>query len=274
DDLHRHAGDRTVTQDRGFALLALLIAIASASSLLLAALPLLDPAERCAGHETWSRLTRIRARAASAVRASASIPKTLDSLASIQPIGDTHSWRRDPYGAEDFAYTVTGTPETLTLSSAGPDRRRNTADDLMIALDAAVEQRARTRSRIRIIRAAFLRSAFMHDPGMSGADAAAMRTHVRDYATAQRSLAHSSGDAHDSLIVKRDTARSAILDMRATYMLPSPPSAISGPGGLLSALSLPDSLDADGFGNPLVANDAVGCVSTGADAIGGTDDDL
>lgn len=259
----------------GFALLALLIAITAASGVFVAGLPFLIRPQTDFAATAQARLERIRAAAQTALIENGSIPANLNALANATTVPADDRWRTDPFNFADFQYEVSGDPATLTVASVGLDRSAGTADDLSIELASEPDARTRTRNRLRTIRSKFNRSNYMYDAAMSPADRSSMLANALTYSTTQRAIdfAANTGD-RANLIAQRDAARNAILNLRTTYSLPPPPNTVSGPGGLLSALGLPDSLDADGHGTPLIANDAVGCTSAGADRTGGTNDDL
>jgi hypothetical protein len=60
----------------------------------------------------------------------------------------------------------------------------------------------------------------------------------------------------------------------ANPTMPPDPTSVTGAGGLLQTLGLPDSLGTDGFANALAVSPPTGVSSAGGDRIGSNDDDL
>ncbi len=262
--------------ERGFALLSLMIVISASSMLFIAAIQRFDAPWSSAAEDTESNLAIIREAAERAYWGNRTFPTSLDDLQTAAGLPTDGPWRIDPHGAsEELDYAVSGSPSTVTVRSRGVDGQLGTGDDVTMTVSSQGVGRMLTWNRMRILRAAFLRSAYMYSGAMTAGDAQAMRDAVRTWSNSQRGILHAANTTvRANLVSQRDTARTTILNLRTTYGLSAPPASMTGPGSLLSNLSLPDSLGTDGFGRALLVSDAVGFTSQGGDGTGGTDDDL
>jgi hypothetical protein len=265
-----------MTAPRGFASLALLLLLAAGTSILALALPGLVASTQ------QGRLGAAAARMRTAATTAREIyvrdgtfPNDLAQLAAAGLLDANGNWQVDPFGGRaPLDYRSSGAPATARVASRGPDARLGTADDLIETVGENAAARARMRARLRTLRAAVARSQFLYSPMMTAADRASMRSALRTWAKAQRSLLGADPAAKASLTANRDAAAATIAALRATYALPPWPARVTGAGGLLQALSLPDSLGSDGFGQAFVIDASVGVRSIGGDRTPGGDDDV
>ena len=101
-----------------------------------------------------------------------------------------------------------------------------------------------------------------------------MRLAMLDYAIAHRLFLTSDAATRDLLTAVMDTAAATVATIAARHGCPALPPAITGAGGLMEQLGLPDSMAIDGCGAGLIANATVGVDARGGDGTGGTDDDM
>ncbi|MHC5063308.1 MAG: hypothetical protein ACYTG5_04975 [Planctomycetota bacterium] len=260
----------------GFAMLALIIAVAAAGAAGLAIFgnKFSRPVEVEHLASVADRLSLTREAAQQVYQQSGSFPANLGALAIAIGLDSAGEWRLDPFGGgSDLDYQVSGVPANLVIRSRGPDGALGTGDDRSIQLSEQIPGRARTRGHLRLLRARFFNSSLMDDPGMAPVERMALRTHMSNYAIAQRQLLFAAPSDKPALIAARDLAAAQIQAIRSSHGLPPIPSSSTGPGGLCEALGIPDALGTDGFGSLLLTGE-VGFISAGGDRTGGTDDDL
>lgn len=233
-------GPRTDGAEGGFALLVLLLVLGAGSVAIVLAAQALVPtlADRAATAE--ARLAIAQDAVRTAYRRSGAFPPDLAALAAAAGLAVDGAWRVDPYGAaQDLDYAVTG---------------------------SAV--------RLRLIRAVLLRSPYRLAATMTAADVAAMRAAMRDHALARREWLTADAAARAALTARMASAAAAIANLATAHALPPLPPAVTGAGGLMNQLGLPDARAVDGRGRPLAGEPSLGVVAVGSDGIGGSDDDM
>lgn len=266
-------GHRAAGAERGFALLVLLAVLGAGSVAILLAAQALVPtlADRTAIAQ--ARLATAQDAVRTTYRRNGALPSDLDGLAAAAGLAVDGMWRVDPYGAaQDLDYAVTG--GAVRIRSRGPDGRLGTADDLRIDVAEETPLRARQRARLRLLRAVLLRSPYRLAPTMTSADAAAMRAAMRDCAVARREWLTADAAARTALTTRMATAAATIANLATAHALPPLPPAVTGAGGLMNQLGMPDAKAVDGRGRPLAGEPSLGVVAVGADGTGGTDDDM
>lgn len=257
----------------GFALLVLLavIGVGSVGILLAvqASLPALGGREAVASRNVTTAAHAARI----AYRRNGAFPSDLDALAVAAGMSVEGAWRRDPFGSGqelDYGIVATG----ARVRSRGLDGQLDTADDGEQIVATTTQLRGRQRLRLRMLRAVLLRSPYRHDDGMTPTDEQRMRLAMRDYATARRKWLTASAPERTALDTTMTDAEATVDALVSTYGMPALPVALTGAGGLMSELSMPDRRSADGRDVPLISNSVVGWVAIGADATGGTSDDM
>lgn len=266
-------GPRTDGAEGGFALLVLLLVLGAGSVAIVLAAQALVPtlADRAATAE--ARLAIAQDAVRTAYRRSGAFPPDLAALAAAAGLAVDGAWRVDPYGAaQDLDYAVTGS--AVRLRSRGPDGRLGTADDLRSDVAEETPLRDRQRARLRLIRAVLLRSPYRLAATMTAADVAAMRAAMRDHALARREWLTADAAARAALTARMASAAAAIANLATAHALPPLPPAVTGAGGLMNQLGLPDARAVDGRGRPLAGEPSLGVVAVGSDGIGGSDDDM
>lgn len=265
---------KSTTSD-GFALIALLLFIAAGTAVLAALAGQLHVSEGGRSTTCELRAQTVVAAAADHHRRYRSFPATIDSLATTPVLDPNGDWRFDPFGgAQQLTLGRNGQPVVLTVTSRGRDQRLGTADDLIASIDDHQPARQVTRARLRLLRAAYLRSPYMDGALMTPAERAAMRQAVRTYARAQRALLFADTAGKAVLTTQRDAAAATIAGLQSLHALPPPPANATGVGGLLEQLSLPDALGTDAWGGTLVVSRNVGFLCVGGDRLAGGDDDF
>lgn len=259
-------------RDGGFALLALLAVIGFGSIGVL----LVVRAVGSATADLPLRTERNLQTAAAAVRRSfldgGAFAATLDDAALAGGLDPTGSWRRDPWRGSDLEYRTDASGRRLR--SRGPDGRRNTADDAIVLVAAEPIVRRRQRGRLRLLRALLVRSPFCLTVTMTPAEHDAMRTALRDHAIARRRWLGADAATRVSLQATLDASEAAVTALRSTHALPLLPTQVTGAGGLLALLGVPDTRGIDGNGRALLADPVLGVLARGYDRLGGTDDDM
>ncbi|MBM4063470.1 MAG: hypothetical protein FJ265_20575 [Planctomycetes bacterium] len=257
----------------GFALLVLLALVGAGSlGVLLAVQAFLPPLADAAARAQHNVATAADAAQQAFVRAGA-FPADLDALAAASGLPPGGGWRNDPYGAaQDLDYGFAGAD--LRVRSRGPDRTFGTADD--VALLAVTEDlvRVRQRARLRLLRAVLLRSPYCSSPLMSAGDRASMRTALRDCAIAKRRWRTADAAERAASTAATTAAAATVAGLRAAYGLAILPAAVTGAGGLMEQLGMPDARATDGLGRPLLGDPVLGVLAAGSDRTGGTDDDM
>jgi type II secretory pathway pseudopilin PulG len=267
-----HARDLAANQ-RGFALLVLMAVIGAGSVGVLLAVQGLGSAFAERPQRTERNLEVVDGAMRTAFRANGSFPAAIDALATAAGLDANADWRIDPFfSPNDFDYrNVSGGKRAL---SRGPDGRLNTADDVAFVVDAEPLVRARQRGRLRLIRAALLRSQYRLAGTMTPTDVATMRTAMRDHAIAQRAWLTADAATRATLTTTLTTTEATIETMRVTHGMPVLPNRVTGGTGLMSRLGMPDTKAIDGNGRNMLVDTVLGARASGYDRTGGTDDDM
>lgn len=255
--------------ERGFALLFMMILIGAAGGVFLLAVDSFvtvgaDRAGRAAtamaelrraAHDMYLRTGAAPASAATAVAGGGLRPER----------------QFDPYGWNaDFGWSVTAT--AITIRSRGEDRVLGNADDPVMTLPLQEPGRASTRSRLRLLRAQLLRSPFRLAVGMSAADEADLRSWTGQYAQACRRWIDEPAN-QGALSATMTTLQAQIASLcTASGCLPLPAS-VTGVGGIMAGIGNVDARAFDGFRRGLQRDDAVGLKSVGADGAPGSPGD-
>jgi type II secretory pathway pseudopilin PulG len=264
---------RGASSEQGFALLVLLMVVGAGSiAIVLAAQAMLPNLAERAAH-TDERLAACDAAARAAFRRNGAFPTNMDSLATAAALEVDPKWRFDPWSpAVDFVYTRNAT--RARFRSVGPDRRRNTGDDVVVDVAIEPQLRVRQRPRLRLIRAVLLRSQYRFAPTMSPGELDAMRDAMRDQAVALRQWLTATADERTALTSRLSTSATTIANLVTAHGLTALPSSLTGASGLMSRLGMPDGRAVDGGGAALLRHLQLGVVARGADGRGGTDDDM
>jgi hypothetical protein len=205
---------------------------------------------------------------------SGAFPATL--AAALQVAGRTLARAGvDPFTSSSLDYRMVGlNPCRVVVRSTGPDRQLGTGDDIQKTVNEQVVGRARTYPRLRILRALYFRSP-LYASGLSAAAKTSLLGARRTYTRAQRELLYHNDAAHRALLSTAKADLTNLVDSVVALLLGGPTiSSITGPGGLLEQLGLPDSLGTDGFGNTLFYASTVGFMCAGGDRLAGNDDDF
>jgi hypothetical protein len=259
--------------ERGFALLAVLSIIAAGSLVLLAAVQRLVPPLAGRARLVDDRLAVCQEAVEIAYRRDGSFPANLTALATPAGLDANGVWRRDPSGfAVDFAYNRNGT--RVQLRSRGPDRRLNTADDVIETIPAERPLRTRQRGRLRLLRALLLVSPYRTSGSMTTADLAAMRTAMRDHAIATRRWLGADAATRTSLATTLTANATTITNLLLANVVTALPTGLTGAGGLLTAIGATDAAGVDGRGMPFYLHPTLGIAAAGNDRTQGTDDDM
>lgn len=201
-----------------------------------------------------------------------SFPNNLLELVTLSQSSEWELLAADPYGSlENIDVSVVG--DQLLVSSRGPDGQLGTLDDVVTGVHARTAGRARTRNRLRILRAVFSTSGYYDSAMVTPADRATLLQAMTDYTTKCRLLDYVSPLDQAQALIEIGAARVTIESITQAAGLPAVPASATGPGGLLESLGLPDSLGTDGYGHTWVT-DVVGINSPGRDGTGGTIDDF
>lgn len=258
--------------EAGFALLVLLGVIASGSLAIVLAVEVLVPFAD-AGARAESHVATAESAARDRFRRSGAFPASVDDLVTGANGPVLGPWRRDPWGgAADLDYGMVA--NTLRIRSRGADGQLDTGDDIVASVGTESLLRARQRARLRLIRAAFARSSYRWAATMTNAEAAAVVAAMRDYAIARRSYLTADAATRATLTTRMDDARTTVSTITAAHGCAPLPPAVTGAGGLMEGLGMPDSRAVDGGGVPLILDSTVGVVAVGADRTGGTADDM
>lgn len=264
---------RSDAPEGGFALLVLLVLVGAFGAVMAVAVNRLAPADSGAQERTIERLELVRARALHAWFATGAFPGGLDQLAAAAGLPADGAWRADPLApGEELDYRVV--QRDLRVRSRGPDRRLGTADDVVVLQPAQESGRARSRNRLRLLRAALLASPYRRSQAMTAAQHGAVRADARSIAVLRRRLVHADATARPAMQQAIADAAARIAATCAAAGCPTLPSRLTGGAGLLAGLGLPDGLGVDGFGRAMDVDAAIGFLSRGADGRRGTDDDF
>jgi hypothetical protein len=259
--------------ERGFALLAVLSIIAAGSLVLLAAVQRLVPPLAGRARLVDDRLAVCQEAVEIAYRRNGAFPANLTALATPAGLDANGVWRRDPSGfAVDFAYNRNGT--RVQLRSRGPDRRLNTADDVIETIPAERPLRTRQRGRLRMLRALLLVSPYRTSGTMTADDRTAMHDAMRDYAIARRRWLGADAATRAVLTTTMQGAATTISGLVASKGCAALPTALRGAGGLMTAIGSTDAAAVDGRGAALVRHTVLGIAAAGNDRTRGTDDDM
>lgn len=259
--------------ERGFALLALLLLVGVGGLVAIAAVEQVVAPDADQAVASAERLAETAGAARRAFRAAGAFPSRLDTLAAAAGMATDGPWRSDPFRpGRDLDYRVRS--RDVTVRSAGPDRRLNTADDVAFAVDDEPLVRLRQRARLRVLRAVFAASAYRTTWMMSSAENAAMRAAMRDYAAAKRAWLTTDAAGRVLLQQRLDDAEAAVDALVIAHGLRSLPARLTGGSGLLSVLGLSTARAVDGTGAALLLDPVVGFVARGSDRTRNTDDDM
>lgn len=266
--LNRPAASR----ESGFALLVMFGIIASASLGIVLAVqalaPLADNSRR-----VDRGLVFVEQAARDGFRQRGAFPPTLGGLAAASNGVTLARWRIDPWGsAQELDYGTVGT--SLRVRSRGVDGALGTGDDLQATVPVEGLVRVRQRARLRLIRAALARSPYRWSASMSPTDEADMLAALRDYATAKRQWLTADAATRSVLSSQMTAAANTVSTLAAAHSCTPLPPAVTGAGGLMEGLGMPDGKAVDGLGATLISDSTVGVLARGADATGGTDDDM
>ena len=97
---------------------------------------------------------------------------------------------------------------------------------------------------------------------------------VRDYAIARRQWLTADAATRATLTTRMSTAAATVSAIAGAHGCAPLPLAVTGAGGLMEGLGMPDGKAVDGLGAALLLDATVGVLARGSDATGGTDDDM
>ncbi len=259
--------------ERGFALLAVLSIVAAGSLVLLAAVERLVPPLAGRARLVETRLAVCQDALDFAYRRDGAFPADLTALAATAGLAVDGVWRLDPSGsAVDFSYTNGGAQ--AQLRSRGLDRLLGTVDDVVETMPSERPLRTRQRGRLRLLRALLLVSPFRTSGSMTVGDRAAMRTAMRDQAIAMRRWLGGDAAARAALSTTLTATATTISDLSLANACAVMPSALTGAGGLLTAIGSTDTAGYDGRGLLFYLHPTLGIAAAGNDTTQGTDDDM
>lgn len=260
--------------ERGIVLPLVAVVISAVAALVLVELAVaIPPPVHGRADDTEARLSAMRGTALELYRRDGALPRSLGEIMASDLGPSNLLGGSDPFGpGTDIAWQAAGAT-TGQLASTGPDARMGTSDDIDVTVDVRAAARARTRTRLRLLREQFLASVYVKTKTATPAQVSALRTAIEEAARLRRQAAGVDGRERRAAAAsaRREESKAATL-LRALGGPPLP-DAVEGPGGLLEAMGLPDTLRLDGFGRMLIVTPA-GIGSRGADAKEGTDDDL
>lgn len=257
----------------GFALLVMLALVGIGSVGVLLAVQTFLPPLSDVNARVEANLGVVESAAREAFERSGAFPADLAALATASGLPTDGGWRNDPWGAaQDLDYRLMASG--LRIRSRGVDRRLGTADDVQFDVPAEGLVRVRQRARLRLLRALLLRSPFRSAGTMSVGEQASMRTAMHDYAAARREWLTADTAARALLTTRMAAATVTINALVAAHACPALPVALTGAGGLMEQLAVPDTCGVDGLGRALLANAALGVIAAGNDRVGGTNDDM
>lgn len=261
-------------EEAGFALLVMFGVMAVASTALLLAVQRFQPPMARQRADADRSMATVLRTARESCRASGAFPANLTAVAAAGNGLVTGPYRVDPFGAGgDLVYRVTRS--TLTVRSRGPDRVSGNSDDITITAPIEPLARGRTRARLRLLRAVFLASTYRSTPAMLlGTDRATLLAAARDLARAKRSYLTADTATRAALTTAMASAAASIAAITSSYGLGALPTAVTGSGGLMQRLGLPDGKAVDGLGRAFRIDAGLGIVAIGADGRRGTNDDM
>lgn len=262
-----------VAEQEGFVLLVLLSIAGAGSVVLLLAVQAFLPSLRDRQVVAQQNLEVARQGVHNAYRQDGVLPSDLDSLELTGGLSSLGQWRRDPYGAgQELDYSAAS--GQARLSSRGVDGALGSADDLQVTIDEEPMLRQRQRLRLRMLRAVVTRSPYRNAASMSPAEEAQMAAAMREYARARRSWLTADAATRTTLNNQMASASATISSLVSTHALPALPPTLTGAGGLMSQLAMPDTRAVDGRGVALQLDSVLGMRAVGRDGTGGTDDDM
>jgi len=202
-----------------------------------------------------------------AFRGNGAFPNQLNGLASVTSGLTSTPWRADPWGAaQDLDYAVLATG--VRVRSRGVDRTLATADDTQVDVAAETLVRVRQRCKLRLIRAVVTRSQYRYAATMSAAEVASLRSSMRNYATARRQWLTASAATRVTLTTTMNTAADTLTALATAHACPAMPASVTGVGGLMQQLAMPDGKAVDGIAATLLGDASVGVLARGYDATG------
>jgi hypothetical protein len=259
--------------DRGFVLLVMLGVLAAGSLAIALAVQSAVPIAAERTFATDDRLAAAQSALRVAYRRAGAFPSSLDALAGAAALPTQGDWRLDPWGqVQDLGYAAVAAG--ATVRSRGIDGALNTSDDVVFAVPAEPQLRARQRGRLRLLRAQLLRSSYRWSAAMTPAAQTQMRTAMRTLAVNQRRWLTATPAERTAITAANSAAAAVIQGLRTTYSLPPLPPSLTGAGGLMQMLGTSDARAVDGAGAALRLDNDLGVAARGADGLGGTDDDM
>ncbi len=269
---------RLQAQEQGFALLALLGVIGAASLAIVLAVQTTQPPLADHQARVVTSLATIERATREAFQRTGSFPADLSALAASGALPRDGLWRIDPFGnGSDYDYqSTTSGPR---IRSRGPDRRLGTADDVAITVTAENQLRVRTNPRLRLIRALYtedlvaaMAAASANQGSPAPVTAAALRTAIHRSANHRRAWLYADAGTRSTLAAELATD-AATIESAQTFAAWTLPAALTGAGGLMQHLGLPDRAAVDGQGRALQGDSTLGVTADGNDRTHGTDDD-
>jgi hypothetical protein len=258
---------------QGFALLVLLGVVATASLAIVLAVNRFVPVLAVRTRHAIEHLDRAQVALATGHRRSGAFPADLDAVAVAAGLDAAGAWRVDPYGeGRDLDYVTTAAG--ATLRSRGLDRNLGTADDIVSQLPLERQLRLGQRSRLRLLRALLTASPYRTMPTMSAGERTSLRAAMREQAICRRRWLGADAAARAALTMRLSTATATVTALCLAHGATALPVALTGAGGLITAIGALDLAAVDGAGRPLVADPVLGIVAVGGDGTGGTDDDM
>ncbi|MBK8096329.1 MAG: hypothetical protein IPK26_04435 [Planctomycetes bacterium] len=257
--------------ERGFALLFMMILIGAAGGVFLLAVESFVTVGADRAGRAAASLADLR-RAAHDIHVRTGTAPT-SAAATVTAAGLAADRQIDPYGWNaDFGWT--NSASAITIRSRGEDRVLGNADDLVATVLLQEPGRASTRNRLRLLRAQLLRSPYRLAAGMSVADEANLRTWTRDYAQACRRWIYEPAN-QAALAATMAARQTQITNLCTAGGCPPLPASVTGVGGIMTGIGNVDARAFDGFQRGLGRDAAVGLRSLGADgATGSPGDDM
>jgi hypothetical protein len=257
----------------GFALLVLLGIIGAGSLAVVLAVQACTPPWSERAKLADDSLATVQSGVRVAFRRNGVLPADLNAVAAATSLATQGRWRFDPFGAaQDLGYTRSAT--SVLVRSRGVDRTFGTADDVQLTIGKEPLLRDRQRARLRLLRAQLLRSPYRLAGTMSAADRTNMRQAMLAAATARRQWLTATPAERAVLTTTLAASAATLAALQAAHSLPPLPSSLTGTGGLMQQLGTADTRAADGQGAAMRRDTLLGMVCIGADAAGGTDDDM
>lgn len=255
--------------ERGFALLFMMILIGAAGGVFLLAVESFVAVGADRAGRAASSLAELRRAAHDIYLRTGTAPAS--AAATVTAAGLRPEVQIDPYGWNaDFGWTNSAT--AITIRSRGEDRVLGNADDPLATVPLQEPGRASTRHRLRLLRAQLLRSPYRLQLSMSAADQANLRSWTRQYAQACRRwiLEPANQVVLSATMVTMQTQIAALCAGHGCAPLPA---SVTGVGGIMTGIGNVDARAVDGFGRGLQRDAAVGLKSSGADGAPGSPGD-